>query len=73
MIISPATLGLGAQIMGSFGYQEFKISIGYIYLIYNIYMWASIQTIFFTYALIHASKALGFKCLRFCPQCEKTI
>ena len=33
-------------------------------------MWAGIQIIFFTHALIHASKALGFKCLRFCPQCK---
>ena len=36
-------------------------------------MWAGIQTIFFTHALIHASKALGFKCLRFCPQCDEAI
>ena len=46
-------------------------SVDRLYLIYIIYTWLGrYSNNFFLHALLHASKALRFKCLSFCPRCK---
>ena len=46
----------------------------WLYLIYIIYTWAGrYSNEFFRHASGHASKALDFKCLRFCPRCQDVV
>ena len=75
-IISQATLGPGAQITGPFEHlhRMLRNSKYWLYLIYIIYTWAGrYSNEFFRHASGHASKALDFKCLRFCPRCHSLL
>ena len=75
-IISQATLGPGAKITGPFEYlpRMLRNSKYWLYLIYIIYTWAGrYSNEFFRHASGHTSKALDFKCLRFCPRCDDDI